>query len=692
MVLGSVPVQAGGVAILETIVTDNGDDDGFADTRETVSVQLEVQNTSGVALSGVVLTLVPRDPQHACVTGSQLVVGNLAPGEVKLTSNALVFTVGDVDRATLGLTALDDLSVAFDIGVAAIPFSPPPLPAQIEIDLDLDVSGGSGPTTFFESFEGTLGTFEVDNVDQGKFGLAASDGYRCQYNDPDWRLSNTYIDVADKASCHLGVNAAHTDAVFWGLSGPSFSPLGGRAFSGFHSLFFGIDLGPPENWTTPLAVIDAARSSQPIHLGWDGVGPALSIKQQVSMIDARCTQGLVPESTLDRGVVMVQLADAAGAPVGPWIKIYPHHNTYDRQASHNNLGCEFDPVDDGTTEDDFFDPGSPSRRYGPSSTCYPEYTFANIGETSNAFSTANVGKADGPGLQGQWGIGTWIESEFDLARFRGRSIRLRFLSSMFKIDDSSEDWEQIYMLNPDPCDDGWWVDDVTVTGALTTRAAAVPDVKDNGGLPDPPGADADFDGHPDVCDNCAGLTNTQADQDLDGLGDACDNCPTADNVDQIDVDFDTVGDACDNCPAHANASQFDGDGDVAGPPCDCDDANVMIHPGAIEFHDGIDNNCPGDYGFGSVDEIQGDGFLSKTTFYWKKQPYATQYQVARSLNPQFGAVGCFKFAPTQSGIQGDGNVPPVGRVYYYLVRAEQPTKGSWGKRSSGVERSVACAP
>jgi hypothetical protein len=35
---------------------------------------------------------------------------------------------------------------------------------------------------------------------------------------------------------------------------------------------------------------------------------------------------------------------------------------------------------------------------------------------------------------------------------------------------------------------------------------------------------------------------------------------------------------------------------------DCDDTDASVYPGALEFCDGIDNQCPGDLGYGSVDE------------------------------------------------------------------------------------------
>ncbi len=51
----------------------------------------------------------------------------------------------------------------------------------------------------------------------------------------------------------------------------------------------------------------------------------------------------------------------------------------------------------------------------------------------------------------------------------------------------------------------------------------------------------------------------------------------------------------------------DGYGDPASPTCryselDCDDTNPDIFPGAPELCDGVDNQCPGDPGYGQVDE------------------------------------------------------------------------------------------
>jgi hypothetical protein len=679
-------VLAGGVAILSTVLTDNGDDDGYADTHETVSMRLTVQNTSGVPLSDVTVRLV-SEHLGACMTDASISVGDLAPGEVKLTDDAFEFRVGDLDRTTLGLGKHDPLSIGFSVSIDSEPGGQPAHPSRIVLDLDLDVTNGSGPSTFLEQFENlTLGSFEVDNIDAGKHSLEASDGHRCQYSDPDWVNSNPFgTPFAD--DCLLGNSPQHADATFWGLSGPTFSPLGGRGFTGFHSMFFGIDQGPPDNWTTPVTVMEAAKTIAPIHLGWDDVSPLLSFMHQVSIVDFR-TASLDFGESYDRGIVMAQLADDNGQPAGPWIKLEPYQNVYTTVNASNIFNCTFDPADDGNTEDDFFDPSDPDRRFGPSSTCDPELTYSFVGETSNPFDAANVGLVDGPGLLGAWGIGTWIESKFDLGRFRGRSVRLRYLYTAVQTGTAEVNhWEDVFSLGDHPGDDGWWIDDVTVAGTLSTPADVSTDDKDNSSLPELPGDDTDSDGIFDVCDNCAADVNPdQSDVDLDGLGDLCDPCPVHPFLEDPDSDGHCAEQ--DNCPFDSNPSQANGDSDPAGAACDCDDTDPATYPGAPEMNDGVDNNCSG-----VADETSSDsGFYNpndKNEYSWPAQTGAIWYQVARGNTADF-SIGCTMFGPSPQIFLVDVEPLPSGEVRYYMNRSFVPNLGSWGQDSAGVERTVPC--
>jgi hypothetical protein len=227
--------------------------------------------------------------------------------------------------------------------------------------------------------------------------------------------------------------------------------------------------------------------------------PELAFKQQVSLVDDRGGFGEVG-TTVDRAVVHAQIA---GTSV--WQKLAPFENVHDARGTTTFSNCMFDPIDDGNDEDSRFGPTDlvpfgPSDRVGPSSTCSPEFVFAYLGDTDQPFDPANIGRAsDGPGLPGRLGVGTWVESRFDLSRFRGRSVKIRFLITSLKVS-TVQDWQALTHWNPAPFDDGWYVDDIRVTQTLGTTSPTVTlDTTDNGALQ--PG-NADGDARGDACD-CA---------------------------------------------------------------------------------------------------------------------------------------------------------------------------------------------
>ena len=204
------------------------------------------------------------------------------------------------------------------------------------------------------------------------------------------------------------------------------------------------------------------------------------------------------------------------------------------------------------------------------------------------------------------------------------------------------------------------------------------------------------DGVGDVCDNCPEAPDpSQTDSDLDGLGDVCDNCPGETNADQDDADADGVGDACDNCLLAPNPEQQDADGDGYGLECECDDANGSTYPGAAEVNDGEDNQCPGDPGYGLIDENSGSaGFPDedRNVYSWPAQAGATAYQVARAAAPDFG-TSCVLFLTTETS-WNDGEPVPAGSTFFYLNRPYAPNVGSWGQSSAGVQRQIGigCSP
>lgn len=137
----------------------------------------------------------------------------------------------------------------------------------------------------------------------------------------------------------------------------------------------------------------------------------------------------------------------------------------------------------------------------------------------------------------------------------------------------------------------------------------------------------------------------------------------------------------------------DDDGDTfAECQGDCDDGTAATHPGADEINDGLDNQCPGEVGAGTVDETSGDsGFHDQgdtTRYSWTAQAGATRYEVARSTSPAFDA-DCTAWETTDTFVV-DAEEPSAGTAFFYLNRPLLPNAGSWGADSEAAERSGAC--
>jgi hypothetical protein len=209
-------------------------------------------------------------------------------------------------------------------------------------------------------------------------------------------------------------------------------------------------------------------------------------------------------------------------------------------------------------------------------------------------------------------------------------------------------------------------------------------------------SDADQDGFcpPDDCDDTAATCAADCTTDLDGDGipfcrDTC--------VDQDGDGYGTAGgngfqcagaDCLEGNPL-CNVSCVDADGDGACLPADCDDGDPTLYPGALEINDCADQQCPGEAGYGVIDETSGNsGFLdpSKDAYSWPAQQDAMLYQAVRSSTPEF-ASGC-EFFTTMSTMWVDSTTPGPGEIHYYMNRPLAPCSGSWGQDSALVERTV----
>ena len=146
------------------------------------------------------------------------------------------------------------------------------------------------------------------------------------------------------------------------------------------------------------------------------------------------------------------------------------------------------------------------------------------------------------------------------------------------------------------------------------------------------------------------------------------------------------------CASEPTLPCVDRDNDLVCTQVDCDDLDGTTYPGAPERNDGQDNQCPGDQGYGVVDETSGDsGFHNpndKSEYSWTMQVGATSYQVARSTLRDLSG-NCLKVT-TVEPLWRDTAVPIPGGCFRYLNRPLTPRSGSWGQNSAGGERTNIC--
>ncbi len=189
---------------------------------------------------------------------------------------------------------------------------------------------------------------------------------------------------------------------------------------------------------------------------------------------------------------------------------------------------------------------------------------------------------------------------------------------------------------------------------------------------------------------------TEGDDDGDGLSECGGDCD--DSHANVRPGGPQICDGLNNdCTAPGwpatPPNEFDDDGDLLSECTgDCDDGSAATYPGAFEVNDGRDNQCPGDPGYGSIDEMTDLEFPDPSLngrLCWAAQEGATSYRLARA-GDRFMMVGLLCEAPMFDLCDDDLSTPAVGAAFFYLVRAESPFAGSWGRSSAGGETVVTC--
>jgi hypothetical protein len=506
--------------------------DGFCDTGEKCEMTLIVANAGPMDLTDVTLHLATADSDVECVTKPSVFVGDFAAGmkvntasiggarrpfEFTAAQTAITVSAADPAKAdfTLNLTAREALGTKSKVG--------------FQILLDLDVPTGI-TVTRIKGPDGIQGTaddgclFESFDVDRDAIGgVDISDGRDGVANDTMGYTVSTAIGGLDRLqgiACG-GFNAPPADPncsidsdndMGWHIHCPpgecepphvvgsstanSGTPPGGEmAYSGRNSLHWGKHASAlsREGDTTSFREI-AAFTTNPINLtplpsgsicptGTDLVADLeLSFFHIADMMDNNEASllGIPIDQAVDYGDVQIRVdTDATAADNwGFWEKLAPFANVYDHVPyiwsywGARVTYCTLTPTDTGS--------GPP--RGTRETMCRPLGVWSHCG---NAYGIEHTFQCPGPGSPGTFapspgGGALWVQSKFSLANFLGQRVQIRWIAQGWEFDPfgPSQDyhtygrgWER------NPHDDGWWVDDIKLSGVITTQAVPVADSK-----------------------------------------------------------------------------------------------------------------------------------------------------------------------------------------------------------------------
>ncbi|HYV17475.1 MAG TPA: thrombospondin type 3 repeat-containing protein [Verrucomicrobiae bacterium] len=175
----------------------------------------------------------------------------------------------------------------------------------------------------------------------------------------------------------------------------------------------------------------------------------------------------------DCGDVQIQVdldPDPAVDAWGFWDKLVPYQNVYDHTpnawSTFGGYYCIFTPTDTGTAP--------PNPRGVHETTCYPLGAWSHCGSTVGTTPTV-VTNCAGPGVLDAAGPGVWVQTRFHLDGYLGQRVRIRWIAETWTFDDTSVEYFNPNTWNQTTQEDGWWLDNIELTGAITRQTTPLPD-------------------------------------------------------------------------------------------------------------------------------------------------------------------------------------------------------------------------
>ncbi len=199
----------------------------------------------------------------------------------------------------------------------------------------------------------------------------------------------------------------------------------------------------------------------------------LSFFQIVRLMDNNGVSEVAP-ICMDCGDVQIQVDQDADPDVdswGAWDKLVPYQNVYDHKPTawsiFGGYYCQFTPADTGTAP--------PNPKGVHETLCWPLGAWSHCGSTIGTVSTATV-NCTGPGVVDPVGRGVWVQTRFDLHGIAGQRIRIRWIAETWNFGFDSESYYQVGgTWATTQQDDGWWLDDIALTGVVEAQVTPTPD-------------------------------------------------------------------------------------------------------------------------------------------------------------------------------------------------------------------------
>jgi subtilase family protein/thrombospondin type 3 repeat protein len=494
-----------------------GDEDPFIDPGEKGRIFLTLQNIGSTDLTNVTFNLNSSDDDVACVTrpsifrsqflaGQTLVLGTPGPdgrfgtaddtGDYfEVVAKPTVTSVSGSNPAfldmVLTLTSSEILGTASQVQVRLLAdLDMPPGAVQTKVlgpdGFPNTVDDGTVLENFDTERDGTqgisvadqpLGTPTVLNDTLGftvrtgsgigTIAAIACGGFNIPPADP-----GCIIDPDNDMGWHIHCQAGHPE--FCTNTGKFVTPPTGElAHSGHNSLHWG------HHWDSADRLKDTTKHRQvaaftlnPINLALfpEAGDLELSFFHIASMISNNATNVGKPEA-FDYGDVHIRVdidPDPEPDPDnwGVWDKLVPFENVYDhhpqvwsRFAYLSITYCQFTPTDAGT------DPPNPRGLH--ETMCWPLGVWSNCGWQWNRTTTM---QCPGPGEPGSVGTGNWVQTKFNLSNYLGQRVQIRWIAESWEFNATASSYEESGPpWNNQLDDDGWWVDDIRLTGAITRQ-------------------------------------------------------------------------------------------------------------------------------------------------------------------------------------------------------------------------------